>query len=514
MSNSPQPVLQYHCALLSPTPSPLSLTLLPLPSDIPIQTVQESSGLVRLLDAGNTLWRTSRESEEAGGQGLRREVGLGVEEVVGLACNGEVVLAWTRGGRVLGWGEDREGVGVMGMGEVRKCDQPTPVPCLSHITRISLSASHAAAVDGNFHSDLGRLFTWGTGPYGQLGTSPISDQRFKPGSVESARIFKAKEVACGENFTAVCTTGGYVYMYGVMGRHIHGPNHSPRLLSRLLSNQSLSLRGLSAPRSKGHENRPYTFPDGPSHFMTQVVAGANLLAVLTEEGRVMLMDECMEMVKLEAGDPVQRIRVLGNAVLGLGSDRLYQWKEQGLPANQALVLHALISNGKSPCSLRLYSTQAFAVDPAAGRVELVQNSSSLAQEGLVLVENPGNWQCREMAGNRDNSPIQSISKLLFQQLKSSQQLALSRVCGLISGQIHSFFSRIRCYRCSSGSLSLSIGPIRLLSCLFRLRISRISNAWGSLRTNQTIQQMNQNQAESQAKQRQIHCAWYFLNARN
>lgn len=441
---------------------------------------------------------------------MRREVALGREEVVGLACNGEVVLAWTREGRVLGWGEERESVGVMGMGEVRKCDQPTPVPCLSHITRISLSVSHAAAVDGNCHSDLGRLFTWGTGPYGQLGTSPISDQRFKPGVVESARIFKAKEVACGEHFTAVCTTGGYVYMYGVMGRHIHGPHTSSRLLSRLQANQSLSLRGLSAPRSKGHENRPYTFPDGPSYFMTGVAAGRDILAVLTEDGRVMVVDECLEMVRMEAGDRVQGVRIVGNTVLGLGSDRLYQWKEPLIPANQSLVLHTLISNGKSPCSLRLCTAQAFAVDSAAGQVQLVQNNSSLAEEGLVLVENSGDWQWREIGGNEDNLP-QSLSKLLFQQLKSSQHVAISGLFGLLSVPIRSSFLQLRSYR-SSGSLSLPIGPIHLLSSLFRLRISRLSNAWGCLRTHQTIQKMTQNQAETQTKQRQIQGLKRLLKA--
>ena len=496
-----QPVCFSHFALLSPASSHLSTAFLTLPSDKLIQTAQESSGLIRVLDESNRLWRTEGGGNEDEGEGMREEMRLGREEVVGLACNGEVVLAWTRDGRVLGWGEDRQGVGVMGMGEVSKCDQPTPLPSLSHITSVSLSASHAAAIDGNFHSDLGRLFTWGTGPYGQLGTSPISDQRFKPGSVESARIFKAKEVACGENFTAVCTTGGYVYVYGVMGRHIHGPNRSSNLLHRLHSNQSLSLRGLSVPRSKGHENRPYTFPDGPNYFMTKIAAGKDLLAVLSEEGRAMVVDECMEIVRMEAGEALEGIRIVGKGVLGVGLERLYEWKEPTMPANHSLVLHTLISEGKSPCSLRLWTTQAYAIDPAAGQVQLVLNSSSSSEEILVKLENKGNWQWREISENRANFP-QSLSKLLFQQVKSHQQMAVSRVIPLLSAPMRFAYLQLRCYR-SADYLSLSIGPIRLISSLFRLRLSRISTAWGSLRTYQTIQQMTQNQAELETKQRKI-----------
>jgi len=51
--------------------------------------------------------------------------------------------------------------------------------------------------------------------HGELG----GDKTFKPVPrlVDSARIFTVKEVDCAETSTAICTCGGYVYIFGDLG---------------------------------------------------------------------------------------------------------------------------------------------------------------------------------------------------------------------------------------------------------------------------------------------------------
>jgi hypothetical protein len=70
-----------------------------------------------------------------------------------------------------------------------------------------LSRCHAAGI-----SNAGALLTWGTGQNGELGDVKIQTSMPKP--VEKAGFFKSSDVACGNNFTAVCTEAGFLFFFG------------------------------------------------------------------------------------------------------------------------------------------------------------------------------------------------------------------------------------------------------------------------------------------------------------
>lgn len=110
----------------------------------------------------------------------------------------------------------------------------------------------------------------------------------QPQIVESAKIFKAKQVICGPTFTCICTDGCYVYMYGSIGS-VHNDGNSRR--------SSISRRTQSSPR-KGAGNYPYTLPELEKYSTINVCCGSTFIAALTDIGEVFIFDDCLDLVKL------------------------------------------------------------------------------------------------------------------------------------------------------------------------------------------------------------------------
>ena len=60
----------------------------------------------------------------------------------------------------------------------------------------------------------GEVSIWGLGAYGYLGHGDPRRQRTTPKLIEALAGVKAKQVACGQDHTAVCTEDGRMYTFG------------------------------------------------------------------------------------------------------------------------------------------------------------------------------------------------------------------------------------------------------------------------------------------------------------
>ena len=87
-------------------------------------------------------------------------------------------------GMVYSWGFDPEVHGVLGVADLYSTDTPTIISRLSRIVQISVSTTHAAAID-----DQGLLYTWGSCEFGELGDDTFKDTQKLPSIVEQAKIF-------------------------------------------------------------------------------------------------------------------------------------------------------------------------------------------------------------------------------------------------------------------------------------------------------------------------------------
>lgn len=117
-----------------------------------------------------------------------------------------------------GWlytvGEDKGEYGVLGVEGCYSLKEPIRLG-VRGVAQVSVSDYHGAAVDKD-----GGLFCWGTGKFGELGTSEYESIRNPVEFVETAKMFSVKQVCCGNHVTAICTNGGYVYLYGILQSHI------------------------------------------------------------------------------------------------------------------------------------------------------------------------------------------------------------------------------------------------------------------------------------------------------
>lgn len=140
------------------------------------------------------------------------------DPVLVVACGGFHTAVLTDDGRVYSWGDGRYGQ----LGNLARKHNMHSTPHLVDwlvsfkvtITSLACGQYHTAAI-----SNQGKLFTWGSGKWGQLGHGVRLDERF-PRRVEAERqkfgLFT--KVSCGDRHTAVVNDQGKVITWG-SGQH-------------------------------------------------------------------------------------------------------------------------------------------------------------------------------------------------------------------------------------------------------------------------------------------------------
>ncbi|MEU3407691.1 sialidase [Streptomyces sp. NPDC006670] len=114
------------------------------------------------------------------------------------------------GSTVKAWGHDSSGQ--LGDGSTSSQSVPIPVPGLSHIKDIAAGGRHALALDTS-----GQVYSWGDNAYGQLGNNHTGDSRGVPERVGG--LAKVKQVSAGCDFSLALLENGKVYAWG---RGVHG----------------------------------------------------------------------------------------------------------------------------------------------------------------------------------------------------------------------------------------------------------------------------------------------------
>lgn len=352
---------------------------------------------------------------------------------------------------------------------------------------------------------MGRLFTWGSGDLGQVGSSSFAVHSAPPTAVEAARIFKCKQAVCGETFTAVRTTGGYVYLLGVMGSHVQlrqGQSRQSVLMKRLLLNQAASTRGLSTPRSQGHENHPYTFPDISSYFAAQLTAGATFIAILSDDGCALIADDCMDLIKLPCRerDQVQTLVAVNNVLYGQSDAVLYEWREPQLQANTGLLLRNLVVAGRYACPLHTWPGAVFKPDPRIGRIKLATGGSDVSAvlaecahteyplELLGSVNPKGRGQYIQGVLDRRASITEDeegLSKVLLRRLRLEQGQRIACIYELLTQRLRWSVSLLKEFgahkEVALRTYRTAAMPTVLSKTFYRLRLAQLASAWSSLR---------------------------------
>ena len=144
-----------------------------------------------------------------------------------ISCGPSFTACVTHGGDVYTWGVGAEGQ--LGMGDRRSRYTPMLVKALSgssdphkHISSIACGGHHCVAL-----SSTGKLFTWGSSVSGNenvgcLGLGDSITEALEPRFVQSMRVRRVVQLACGWRMTIAITDDHRIFAWGLIGSLVSG----------------------------------------------------------------------------------------------------------------------------------------------------------------------------------------------------------------------------------------------------------------------------------------------------
>lgn len=208
-------------------------------------------------------------------------------EITQISSNSTACLLLSASGRVYALGEDPENYGFLGHYNTSS-SSPYLIQDLTNIEQISLGKSHAGAL-----SISSSFFLWGKCP--SVSSSTPTRQSFE--------LFTIQRFECGDNFSLLTTTGGYLYIIGQLG-FTHKQPKTPAPI------------GAFSP------------PDIEKMCVTFSTAGYQFVVFINDRSEAFVFDGCLEIVKLpmQSFQRIETVRVFGDKIIGICEDeQLIEW---------------------------------------------------------------------------------------------------------------------------------------------------------------------------------------------
>lgn len=214
------------------------------------------------------------------------------ESISEISCNLGMALFLSTLGDVWLWGEDLTKSGLFGQENLFKTLVPMKMPKIANeiIVSASIGSTHAGMV-----CTEGFLYTWGRCASGELGAKSV----VVPERVESANIFKAKQVVCGENYTGICTQGGFLYIFGPEVKCECG----------------------------GNTGCPYTVPALEEYYVKKAYSSPFGIVVLTDAGKCYLVKGCLCLTYLRANKVIDCLATSNEGICGMTKEKtlMFVW---------------------------------------------------------------------------------------------------------------------------------------------------------------------------------------------
>ena len=221
------------------------------------------------------------------------ELFLLTRKIKQISCNISIVCLVSTTGQLFIKGKDPSEFGLLG---IPNCYESDLVPILPSILVFgaSVGPSHVGVLDRS-----GNMYTWGTGNDGELGTEKITKKQ-PPTLIQSAKIFSVKQINCGAGFTAICTAGGFLYIYGKLP-------HCSQFSNNILKS-------------------PYSIKGSEKLFVSQIVSCADFITILSDNKEAFITHGCLQLIKL----PYKYKTIAGSSsvLYGITNDDqvLHEWK--------------------------------------------------------------------------------------------------------------------------------------------------------------------------------------------
>ncbi|KAJ1965562.1 hypothetical protein H4R35_007052 [Dimargaris xerosporica] len=272
----------------------------------PVRFIKVACGdsvTVALTDHGVYSWGTYRSSEGLLGFNLHQEIqpvpklveGI-YEEVVDIAVGADHVLALTKQGELLGWGNGQQHQLGRRIIERRKKNGLRPIKLgLKHVVKIGAGSYHSFAVTQD-----GQLYAWGLNNFHQCGVASDDggDEPVVPlpTPITLLKDVRIQQVVGGEHHSLVLSDDGAVYAFGRSDSHQTGLPYTtlPEDVQALNTKREVAQREAKALGKPFDEtlftshkkaiSKPTRLPNCPA-FVT-VACGSNHNLGLTKDGDI------------------------------------------------------------------------------------------------------------------------------------------------------------------------------------------------------------------------------------
>lgn len=173
------------------------------------------------------------------------------------------------------------------------------------IKTFSVWDTHSCATDSE-----GKLYTWGTGLYGELGQENI-DKVDEPTLVNIGESIEIKEAKVSKGYTAFKTSGGHLYVMGSLW------DHKNPLPSLLVNNSFHQVKGIS------------------NYFIRSFWCGSDFIVILTQTGEILYVSETFQITKIYSDkwrtsrcrdDRLEHMTVSNNYIIAMSRNKLHIWK--------------------------------------------------------------------------------------------------------------------------------------------------------------------------------------------
>ncbi|XP_013919267.1 PREDICTED: probable E3 ubiquitin-protein ligase HERC6, partial [Thamnophis sirtalis] len=185
---------------------------------------------------------------------------LEAQTIIYVSCGKEHSLAISSQGKVFSWGAG--GFGQLGTGTLKDSSTPEKIDSLSMYNVIQVACGH-------YHSIAltkdGRIFSWGQNSHGQLGLGKKIPSQSKPCNISSLAGIPLAQVAAGGAHSFVLSHSGVAYGWGRNNAH---------------------QLGLNQKTSKEQIFKPYSVGALRNLEVTYISCGDEHTAVLTKSGSV------------------------------------------------------------------------------------------------------------------------------------------------------------------------------------------------------------------------------------
>ena len=333
-----------------------------------------------------------------------------------IACNDNIVLLLSVSGLTLVFGNDIHRSGILGIDTTAEIHHPAIIPALKEVKAVgcSLGRCHAAVIDAE-----GKLYTWGSSKYRQLGKSETT-----PSIVDSTSIFCITKVQCGAFCTIFSTSGGYLYTFGKIGRS---------------SSCSEPLRKV---------NEPYTIAQMENHFTADFAVGENFVAALTSEGEVYVYDDCRVLMKVPSAIEVTGIRCCKSSIYCIEHEicNVNEWRLADRKNEEGCNLKALTRNNYKLSAEKLFNSSGetmYAVvrKETLGKV-IVRNTHELS----VAIPSKTIEGSLSLSPGIQRTPFSQLSKEFSLNIENSglgKYDSLERIVHILTGYLQVNFTLVR-----------------------------------------------------------------------